>query len=218
MHCEATFDNSAKNLANPDPTQTVRWGDQTWEEMMIGYFDMALVDQDLTKPKERRTDAFLKSAKESKLTLSDDLKTKAGEALSSAEKLNEFGAELRKVVPQLDRICWSSVSEGKVTIERVAQERAIALAIPASNAGRQVDARSSKLADLAKAAKPLRHRKLSEETQIDLKYMAQAFASSLHVPIEREGKPGTINFWSSEADAFPVEAVELLREVATLMK
>jgi len=27
----------------------VRWGDQTWEEMMIGYFDMALVDQDLTK-------------------------------------------------------------------------------------------------------------------------------------------------------------------------
>ena len=37
LHCTAYFDNSAGNLANPDPEQTVRWGDQTWEEMMIGY-------------------------------------------------------------------------------------------------------------------------------------------------------------------------------------
>lgn len=41
IHCEAHFDNSKWNNANPDPTQTVRWGDQTWEEMMIGYFDVA---------------------------------------------------------------------------------------------------------------------------------------------------------------------------------
>jgi hypothetical protein len=34
----AHFDNSANNKANPDPTATVRWGDQTWEEMMIGFF------------------------------------------------------------------------------------------------------------------------------------------------------------------------------------
>jgi hypothetical protein len=39
----AHFDNSAKNLFNPDPTATVRWGDQTWEEMMIGFFT-TLVD------------------------------------------------------------------------------------------------------------------------------------------------------------------------------
>lgn len=39
MHCIAHFDNSAENLNNPDPTQTVRWGDQTWDEMMIGYYD-----------------------------------------------------------------------------------------------------------------------------------------------------------------------------------
>ncbi|MBX9791828.1 MAG: redoxin domain-containing protein [Pirellulales bacterium] len=36
IHCVARFDNSAENPANPDPTATVRWGDQTWEEMMIG--------------------------------------------------------------------------------------------------------------------------------------------------------------------------------------
>ena len=49
IHCVAHYDNSSKNFANPDPTRTVGWGDQTWDEMMIGYFDMALADQDLTK-------------------------------------------------------------------------------------------------------------------------------------------------------------------------
>ncbi len=38
MHVSAHFDNSAANRDNPDPTATVRWGDQTWEEMMIGFF------------------------------------------------------------------------------------------------------------------------------------------------------------------------------------
>ena len=34
----AHYDNSTANRHNPDPTATVRWGDQTWEEMMIGFF------------------------------------------------------------------------------------------------------------------------------------------------------------------------------------
>jgi len=34
----AYYDNSEDNLANPDPTATVRYGDQTWEEMMHGFF------------------------------------------------------------------------------------------------------------------------------------------------------------------------------------
>jgi peroxiredoxin len=36
--CTAFYDNSADNPANPDPTQTVGWGDQTNEEMLIGFF------------------------------------------------------------------------------------------------------------------------------------------------------------------------------------
>jgi hypothetical protein len=35
----AVFDNSAGNPANPDPTQTVHWGQQTFNEMMIGYVE-----------------------------------------------------------------------------------------------------------------------------------------------------------------------------------
>ncbi len=46
--CEAHFDNSADNKANPDPSQTVSWGDQTWEEMLVGSFATSLIDQDLT--------------------------------------------------------------------------------------------------------------------------------------------------------------------------
>ncbi|TWU03866.1 redoxin domain-containing protein [Neorhodopirellula pilleata] len=42
LFCRAVFDNSEANLSNPDPTATVRWGDQTWDEMMIGYFHYAL--------------------------------------------------------------------------------------------------------------------------------------------------------------------------------
>ncbi len=37
IDCVAHFDNSAENPANPDATKAVRWGDQTWEEMMIGW-------------------------------------------------------------------------------------------------------------------------------------------------------------------------------------
>jgi hypothetical protein len=37
LECTAWYDNSAKNPFNPDPTKTVRWGDMTNDEMMIGF-------------------------------------------------------------------------------------------------------------------------------------------------------------------------------------
>ncbi len=42
IDCTAHFDNSPNNRYNPDPKAEVRWGDQTWEEMMIGWFDVAV--------------------------------------------------------------------------------------------------------------------------------------------------------------------------------
>jgi hypothetical protein len=38
----AVYDNSSNNPANPDPSQTVRWGEQTHEEMLIGYVETYL--------------------------------------------------------------------------------------------------------------------------------------------------------------------------------
>ena len=42
IECTAHFDNSANNPANPNPNEEVKWGDQSWEEMMIGFFDLAI--------------------------------------------------------------------------------------------------------------------------------------------------------------------------------
>jgi thiol-disulfide isomerase/thioredoxin/mono/diheme cytochrome c family protein len=42
LRCIAHFDNSPKNPNNPDPNSPVYWGDQTWEEMMIGWIDYYL--------------------------------------------------------------------------------------------------------------------------------------------------------------------------------
>ncbi|HKW27352.1 MAG TPA: hypothetical protein VJN48_16325 [Terriglobales bacterium] len=38
----AWYDNSANNPHNPDPNATVVWGEQTWNEMMVGFFDVAV--------------------------------------------------------------------------------------------------------------------------------------------------------------------------------
>lgn len=40
IHCKAVFDNSAGNPNNPDPTRVVDFGEQTWEEMMVGVFQV----------------------------------------------------------------------------------------------------------------------------------------------------------------------------------
>jgi peroxiredoxin len=40
IDCVAHFDNSESNPFNPDSSKLVRWGEQTFEEMMIGYLDM----------------------------------------------------------------------------------------------------------------------------------------------------------------------------------
>ncbi len=42
LHCVAYFDNSPNNKANPGPNESVNWGEQSWEEMMIGWFEMLL--------------------------------------------------------------------------------------------------------------------------------------------------------------------------------
>ena len=42
LRAVAWYDNSRNNPHNPDPAATVRWGDQTYQEMMVGFFDVAV--------------------------------------------------------------------------------------------------------------------------------------------------------------------------------
>lgn len=56
LHCSATFDNSSNNPSNPDPARTVTFGEQTWDEMMIGWLATASVpkSEEPAKPKDRQ--------------------------------------------------------------------------------------------------------------------------------------------------------------------
>ena len=47
--CTAYFDNSTDNPANPDPSKTITYGDQTWDEMMFGFYSSVDPKQDLTE-------------------------------------------------------------------------------------------------------------------------------------------------------------------------
>ncbi len=47
----AIYDNSPNNKANPDPTKLVRWGQQTYDEMMLGYVEYFTPVSDSTPPK-----------------------------------------------------------------------------------------------------------------------------------------------------------------------
>ena len=42
LHIVGHHNNSDSNLANPDPSRPVRWGDQTWEEMFIGLCEWSI--------------------------------------------------------------------------------------------------------------------------------------------------------------------------------
>jgi hypothetical protein len=46
----AHFDNSTKNALNPDPTRAVRFGEQTWDEMMNGFFDIWVDSEAIARP------------------------------------------------------------------------------------------------------------------------------------------------------------------------
>jgi hypothetical protein len=48
LQAVALYDNSRNNSHNPDPDASVGWGDQTYDEMMVGFFDVA-VRADLDK-------------------------------------------------------------------------------------------------------------------------------------------------------------------------
>ncbi|MEO1496544.1 MAG: redoxin domain-containing protein [Planctomycetota bacterium] len=57
VDCEAVFDNSAENLSNPDPSIPVRWGDQSFEEMAVAFFEVAVPRGSLNELRTQRAPA-----------------------------------------------------------------------------------------------------------------------------------------------------------------
>jgi len=58
LQAVATFDNSKKNPHNPDPDSAVTWGEQTWAEMMVGFFNVAV------DPKMDKLQFFIRTGKQ----------------------------------------------------------------------------------------------------------------------------------------------------------
>ena len=44
--CSGGFDNSKLNPHNPDPSKTIRWGEQSWDEMFIGFIGVAEIPRE----------------------------------------------------------------------------------------------------------------------------------------------------------------------------
>lgn len=54
LRIRATFDNTEQNPFNPNPDEWVTWGDQSWEEMAVAFFEVALPRNQSGKPPLRR--------------------------------------------------------------------------------------------------------------------------------------------------------------------
>ncbi|MFP6597274.1 MAG: hypothetical protein VCC01_07455, partial [Candidatus Hydrogenedentota bacterium] len=53
IECVAHFDNSASNFSNPDYTKAIRFGNESYDEMMIGFVDY--VPDSVSLPSESKT-------------------------------------------------------------------------------------------------------------------------------------------------------------------
>jgi hypothetical protein len=217
MHCVAHFDNSAENLANPDPSKEVGWGEQTWEEMMFGWFEVALADQDLTQPaiaSSLRVKEFL--AKGDTARLDDRLRSEARAALTNEKSFDQFCGQLFDLIPQLDRVCITGVENGKLRL-KLLQERP---GFKSSFRSRStvVSAAGQSLAEYVLGEKVVVNQVMTDTAgSVMAKMSKKDIRSSMHVPVLIDGVPCTINFWSAEAGAFPPEAASLLEEIAHLM-
>jgi peroxiredoxin len=219
LRCTAHFDNSPDNLANPNPAASVRWGDQTWEEMMIGYFNMAPADDqpaDIDEPSPR-TRRFVE-----RLELEDDLvkidpelRKLAAAALDSRQAFAALGEGLQSRLPMIDRVCLTLIADERMRIEQALQDDELRNEI--GGAGLAVRARGLALPEFAAGKEPVVLNDLSAADKPDLVFMKRALRSSFHVPVVIDGKPGTINFWSKEKEAFPQPITTMLQQLAETM-
>ncbi len=245
MDCYAKFDNSEDNLNNPDPKVPVRFGDQTFEEMMIGFFESTPTHEDRQDPaksskKLTRMEKFNLILAATKGEPDDNVKVGAYMALSDPQIFRQYGFILQSMVPQVDRLCITAVQDGKVSElmgpmtgrkqEPSDEEKLLAEAQKKSDKPAQkmpetiynplpaVDAQGESLADYAAGSKVIVNNDLSKAKGKLVELLAKRGAkSSLHVPVEIKGMKCTVNFWSMDEGAFTPPAEALLTQLAKVM-
>lgn len=117
MQFKVTFDNSAANPFNPDPTAWVTWGDQTWEEMAVMFLEVAEPLNPVTSPEN--------SAVTTTAVPPPDRETRVQKFIDdffAQMDSNEDGVVARKEAPIAFRSSFSrfdSDGNDRVTVEEV---------------------------------------------------------------------------------------------------
>ena len=207
---EAHYNNSTSNLANPDPTQAVHWGEQTWEEMMIGYYDRTLAAEDRIKHPVPPPKAYVPKPLPK---LDAEIASLAHAALDSQTAFDAFAKAVHEKLPQVDRLCVTSVQDGNYVVQRSAYPGKTFKHF--ADSGFKLPARMVPLTLFA----VLNHFISVPDLTVfgsapQLKMITSVIKSSVHVPVSVQGLPSTVNFWSSEPKAFPEENSALLRSLA----
>ena len=222
LKCTAHFDNSAENLSNPDPSQPVRFGDQTWEEMMIGFFNMSRVKEgpyhDSTTPRSKQ---FLASMSAGDALITDSLREKAKHALASDEDFDKWWDEAIDLFPQVDRIDVSLVDGSAFRYLYVAQGEELPSTMKSVKELPKQIATMGPLLGLYQYAKKgvvVVNNDPDKSKGLEMKFLSKILPSSMHIPIVVNGKPGTVNFWSMDKDAFPPEAVDLAQKLVNSLQ
>ncbi len=243
LNCYGTFDNSPDNLNNPDPAKAVRFGDQMFEEMMIGFFEMASAHEDLSKgprPTRSRLDDFKTILAATGGQPDDNVKVGAYMALVEPGIFSQFSIGLRTLVPQIDRVCVTALQDGRLVelfgpVSSAAKSK--------SNTGKEVlrlmsmsvregepipetilspyepfDAEGESLTDMITGGKPVVLNDLSEAHGKLVEMMRRRGAkSSMHIPATVNGVPVSVNFWSRDPAAFIPPAQALLTGLTQVM-
>ena len=116
--CTALYDNSDRNLSNPDPTRTVRWGDQSFEEMMIGFMDTVPVDKDATGKLSKDvaidpTGRWTWTRKERGFTVHESLTLKLdGQKLTGELVVTSGKAEIQDALIEGNRLTFQAKTDG----------------------------------------------------------------------------------------------------------
>ncbi len=199
MHCVAHFDNSEDNLANPDPSAEVGWGEQTWDEMMFGWFEMALADQDLTQPAtaaSARLQEFLAVA--DSIRLNDELRAQARTALESEKSFERFTWQLFELVPQLDRVCVTGIENDRLRLQMLNERPGLRTSLRSRST--LVRPKGQSLADYALGKEVVVNQDMTKTKGSIMAGMSRKdIRSSMHVPVVIDGVRCTVNFWSAEA-------------------
>lgn len=109
LRFEAAFDNSKNNPFNPNPSEWVTWGDQTWEEMAVAFFEVA-VPRNPSAPQSTQ-------ARDSRATVAVAADESTAElSAQETERLGKIDAYVQRVLKRLDQNNDQAISKSETGV------------------------------------------------------------------------------------------------------